>query len=155
MTDKNKSKHDLEAGWIRELADILIDTGLTDIEIEKNDIRLRVSRQGNAVAVNNVAPVVAAAAPPPQNVDTAPQAPSTHPGTVKSPMVGTVYLAPSPEAKNFVKIGDQVNEGQTIMIVEAMKTMNPITAPKSGKVTTVIVSNAQPVEFDEALFVIE
>lgn len=159
MSDnKDKSEHGLEAAWIRELAGILEETGLTEIEIEKDAVRLRVSRQGG---------IASFAAPPAQGPTTAAPAPSTppptppaapasdHPGAVKSPMVGTAYLSPSPGAEPFVREGAQVAEGQTVMIVEAMKTMNPITAPRSGTVTKVIVSDAQPVEFGEPLLIIE
>lgn len=151
---KENADHTLEAGWIRELAGILEETGLTEIEIEKNEVRLRVSRQGGVAA-----PIVAAAsavAPASGPVPTA-SAPAgaDHPGALKSPMVGTAYLAASPGATPFVKKGDSVSEGQTVLIVEAMKTMNPITAPRSGTVTKVFVSDAQPVEFDETLLIIE
>lgn len=157
---KENADHTLEAGWIRELAGILEETGLTEIEIEKNDVRLRVSRQGGGAP----APIVAAAAAPapvaapPAAAASAPaSAPAgvDHPGAVKSPMVGTAYLSASPGAEPFVTEGGSVSEGQTIMIVEAMKTMNPITAPRSGTVTKVLVSDAQPVEFEEALLIIE
>lgn len=153
MSDKKeKSEHGLEAAWIRELAGILEETGLTEIEIEKDAVRLRVSRQGGIASFSAPAPAPAPAtpaAPPPAAAAT------DHPGAVKSPMVGTAYLSPSPGADPFVKEGAQVNEGQTVMIVEAMKTMNPITAPRSGTVTKVIVSDAQPVEFDDPLLIIE
>lgn len=156
---KENADHALEAGWIRELAGILEETGLTEIEIEKNEVRLRVSRQGGASQVAAAAPAPAvAAAPAPAPVAAAPAASpgaADHPGAVKSPMVGTAYLSPSPGAEPFIKEGGSVAEGQTIMIVEAMKTMNPITAPRSGSVTKILVSDAQPVEFDEALLIIE
>ena len=143
---------------IKELAELLSETGLTEIEVEAGDIRIKVARQGTAVSA--VVPQVAAApapveaAPEPKEAAPAP-APADHPGGVKSPMVGTAYLAPEPGSANFVKVGDTVSEGQTILIVEAMKTMNPIGAPKSGKVTQILVSNEQPVEFDEVLMIIE
>lgn len=155
MSDKKDHKdHGLEAAWIRELAGILEETGLTEIEIEKDNTRLRVSRQGGLAAYAAPAPVAAPAAA--TAAAPAPAAPAaSHPGTVKSPMVGTAYLSPSPGADPFVREGTQVTEGQTLMIVEAMKTMNPIAAPRSGKVTKIIVSDAQPVEFDEPLLIIE
>lgn len=155
--NKENADHELESGWIRELAGILEETGLTEIEIEKNDVRLRVSRQGGgAQMIAAAAPVVAApdGAPAPVQPPAAP-AGADHPGAVKSPMVGTAYLSPSPGAEPFAKEGAQVSEGQTVMIVEAMKTMNPITAPRSGTVKKVLVSDAQPVEFDEPLLIIE
>ena len=143
---------------IKELAELLSETGLTEIEVETGDMRIKVARQGTAVSavVPQVAaaPAAAEAAPEPKEAAPAP-APADHPGSVKSPMVGTAYLAPEPGSANFVKVGDTVSEGQTILIVEAMKTMNPIGAPKSGKVTQILVSNEQPVEFDEVLMIIE
>lgn len=158
MAGKENSDHGLESAWIRELADILLETGLTEIEIEKDKIRLRVSKQGVAAAYAAApAPIAAQAAPAPAAAASAPAAPAggDHPGAVKSPMVGTAYLSPSPGADPFIKEGGQVNEGQTIMIVEAMKTMNPIAAPRSGRITKILVSDAQAVEFDEPLVIIE
>jgi len=146
---KNDHGHELEAAWIRELAAILEETGLTEVEIEKNSVRLRVSRQGMIAA-----PALAAA--PSASIPSAPEAPAIdHPGAVRSPMVGTAFLAASPDADPFVTIGAQVSEGQTIMIIEAMKTMNTIAAPRSGKVVKILVNDAQPVEFDEPLLIIE
>ena len=141
---------------IKELAELLSETGLTEIEVETGDMRIKVARQGTAVSavVPQVAAAPAAAEAAPEPKEAAP-APADHPGGVKSPMVGTAYLAPEPGSANFVKVGDTVSEGQTILIVEAMKTMNPIGAPKSGKVTQILVSNEQPVEFDEVLMIIE
>ncbi|MEM8770614.1 MAG: acetyl-CoA carboxylase biotin carboxyl carrier protein [Pseudomonadota bacterium] len=154
---KDKNDHRLDADWIRELAGILEETGLTEIEIERDTLRLRVSRQGNAVQTIQAAPLPAApiAAPAPTAAAPAPAAGSDHPGAVKSPMVGTAYLSPSPGASPFVSEGGQVSEGQTIMIVEAMKTMNPIAAPKAGVVKKILVTDSQPVEFDEPLLIIE
>ena len=143
---------------IKELAELLSETGLTEIEVETGDMRIKVARQGTAVSA--VVPQVAAAPAPveaasePKEAAPAP-APADHPGGVKSPMVGTAYLAPEPGSANFVKVGDTVSEGQTILIVEAMKTMNPISAPRAGKVTQILISNEQPVEFDEVLMIIE
>lgn len=141
---------------IKELAELLSETGLTEIEVETGDMRIKVARQGTAVSA--VVPQVAAAPAPaeaaPEPKEAAP-APAEHPGGVKSPMVGTAYLAPEPGSANFVKVGDTVSEGQTILIVEAMKTMNPISAPRAGKVTQILISNEQPVEFDEVLMIIE
>jgi acetyl-CoA carboxylase biotin carboxyl carrier protein len=145
-----------EAAWIRELAAILDQTGLTEIEIQKSDVRVRVAR--SAVAATPVAyapPAAAPSAPRPKAVAES-KADATPPaGALTSPMVGTVYLAPSPGADPFVKAGDKVSQGQTLMIVEAMKTMNPIAAPKAGVVRQILVRDAQPVEFGEALAVIE
>ena len=142
---------------VRQLAELLNDTGLTEIEVEENDRKIRVARTVQAVAVS-AAPV---AAPAPAAAAAAPAAPAPaaapadHPGAVKSPMVGTAYLAPSPEAANFVNVGDTVKEGDTLLIIEAMKVMNPITAPRGGKVTQLLVANGQPVEVDQPLAIIE
>lgn len=143
---------------VRQLAELLNETGLTEIEVEDDDRKIRVARtvQAAAVAVAAPAPVAAPAAAPAAPAAAAPAAaPADHPGALKSPMVGTAYLAASPEAAPFVSVGDSVKEGDTILIIEAMKVMNPITATKGGKVTQVLVSNGQPVEFDQPLVVIE
>lgn len=139
---------------VRQLAELLNETGLTEIEVEDDDRKIRVARtlQAASVAVAAPAPVAAAA---PVAAPVAPTAPADHPGALKSPMVGTVYLAASPEAAPFVSVGDTVKEGDTIVIIEAMKVMNPITATKGGKVTQVLVANGQPVEYDQPLVVIE
>lgn len=152
MTEKKSENKEIESGWIRELAAILHETGLTEIEVEKGDVRLRVSRAASAQIVHAAAPATAAAV-----AESAPASPSpaSHPGAVPSPMVGTAYLAPSPGAEPFVRKGDQVREGQTLMIIEAMKTMNPIAAPRAGIVKEILVSDSQPVEFGEPLAIIE
>jgi acetyl-CoA carboxylase biotin carboxyl carrier protein len=154
MTEKSGTMQ-VDVKLVRQLADMLNDTGLTEITVEDGDRKVKVTRGGTAqVAAASAAfaavpaPVAAAAAAP-----AAP--PAEHPGTVKSPMVGTVYLASSPDTPNFVSVGDTVKEGDTIVIIEAMKVMNPITAARGGKVTQILVANAQPVEFDQALVVIE
>ncbi len=143
---------------IKELADLLADTGLSEIEVETGEVRIRVARQ--SAAVNAVMPAAPVAAPAPTPAAPAPAAaeapaPSDLAGALKSPMVGTAYLSPEPGAANFVKVGDTVSQGQTLLIVEAMKTMNPIAATKAGKITQIIVGNEQPVEFDEVLMIIE
>ena len=143
---------------VRQLAELLNDTGLTEIEVEDNDRKIRVARTMQAVAVAAApapAPVAAPAAAPAAAAPAPVAAPADHPGAVKSPMVGTVYLAPSPEAASFVTVGDSVKEGDTLVIIEAMKVMNPILAPRSGKVTQMLVANGQPVEFDQPLAIIE
>lgn len=144
---------------IRDLAGILNDTNLTEIEVEFGDLKLRVSRQSQAVhAVAAPAPVYAAptsaAAAPAAG---APPAAAADPGknAVPSPMVGTAYLAPSPDAKAFIEIGQKVKEGQTLLIIEAMKTMNQIPSPRSGTVTAILIEDAQPVEYGMPLVVIE
>ncbi len=157
MSDKNeKQTLGREAARIRELAGILEETGLTEIEIEKDGLRLRVSRQGAAtLAAVPAAPAPTAPAAPTPAPAAPPPSDSDHPGAVRSPMVGTVYLSPSPGADPFTQEGAQVSEGQTVMIVEAMKTMNAIPAPRSGKVLKILVSDSQPVEFDDPLLIIE
>lgn len=141
---------------VRQLAELLNETGLTEIEVEDDDRKIRVARTLQAASVAVAAPAPAAApAAAPVAAPAAPTAPADHPGALKSPMVGTVYLAASPEAAPFVSVGDTVKEGDTIVIIEAMKVMNPITATKGGKVTQVLVANGQPVEYDQPLVVIE
>lgn len=143
-----KTKIDKEL--IRELADLLDETGLSEIEIEQGTLRVRVARGGVAVsAAPAPAPVQAAL---PTGASPASAAPA---GSVASPMVGTVFRAPEPGAKTFIEVGSKVTAGQTCMIVEAMKTMNPITAPKAGVISAILVEDNQPVEFGEPLFVID
>jgi acetyl-CoA carboxylase biotin carboxyl carrier protein len=149
------AKSSPELDLIRNLAGILNETGLAEIELDQKGTRVRVSRNMTAVAVAASAPVHAPA-PAHHAAPAAAKTPEAdHPGTVKSPMVGTIYRSPSPEAPPFVEVGSEVKQGQTILIIEAMKTMNQIPAPKAGKVTHVFVENGQPVEFGEALVVIE
>lgn len=159
MADRKGAGHsgmNVDTSLVRELAEMLGETGLTEIEVEDGDRKIRVSRGGVAMAaapapVGNPAPAVPAATGGP--AETAPAEADTA-NAMKSPMVGTVYLAPEPGASDFVKVGDSVREGQTLLIVEAMKVMNPITADKAGKVKSILVENAQPVEFDQPLVVI-
>ncbi|KPF79216.1 acetyl-CoA carboxylase biotin carboxyl carrier protein subunit [Brevundimonas sp. AAP58] len=167
-TDKkldNEPSEVIDAALVRQLADILNDTSLTEIEVERGELRIRVAREITAAPVMHYAAAPAAhAAPAPAAAPTAaPAAMPSDPATivaksgeeVKSPMVGTVYLQPSPEAAPFVQPGDKVKKGQTLLIVEAMKTMNPITAPRDGVVVEVLVGDAQPVEFGEPLVLLE
>lgn len=144
---------------VRELAEMLGETGLTEIEVEDGDRKIKVSRGGGVAAASIAAPIPAAAAAP------APAAPAASPtaeenaaadnaDALKSPMVGTVYLAPDPEAGNFIAVGDSVKKGDTLLIVEAMKVMNPIPADRDGTVKAILVDNAQPVEFEQPLVVI-
>jgi acetyl-CoA carboxylase biotin carboxyl carrier protein len=151
MTDDNKTIMGVDSAEIKALAELMDETGLTEIELEEGGRRLRVARGGTIVA-QAPAPVVHHAAPP-----AAPATPSTlhHAGTVNSPMVGTAYLQPEPDKPAFVAVGDTVEAGATLLIIEAMKVMNPIKAPKGGKVTQIIVGDGQPVEFGEALMIIE
>ena len=155
-----KATLDDEAGLVRDLADILDKAGLTELEYKTENVAIRLSRLSGGAPVPAVQPVAAAlaASVPASAGDTAADAPSNpadHPGAVKSPMVGTVYTAPEPDAPAFISEGDSVSQGQTILIVEAMKVMNPITAPKTGTVVKIFVQNAQPVEFGEALVIVE
>src|SRR5581483_342842 len=137
----SKSKISVDQDLIRQLAKLLEETGLNEIEVEQDGNRIRVGRGGRAVSANvPAAPVAAAPAAPAPSAD-----PAKHPGAVTSPMVGTAYLAPSPGAKPFIEIGSHVKAGDTILIVEAMKTMNQIPAPRSGKVTQILVEDGQPV----------
>jgi acetyl-CoA carboxylase biotin carboxyl carrier protein len=159
----------VDADLVRDLAKVLDDTGLTEIEVEYGELRLRLARtlsmapppptQTHVVhsapapapaSLPAPAPPPAAAPPPAPAVDAA-----SHPGAVPSPMVGTAYLSPEPGAPPFIRVGDTVNAGQTLMVVEAMKTFNPIPAPRAGKVTAILVSDAQPVEYGEALVILE
>ena len=136
---------------IRELTKLLDETGLTEIEIEQDGQRVRAARNA---AVPAPAPPRAAAGPAPQPVAT-PLDPSKHPGVVISPMVGTAYAAPEPGAKPFIEIGVQVKAGDTLLVVEAMKTMNQIPAPRAGTVIQILFEDGQPVEFGEPLVIIE
>ncbi len=147
---------DAELDLIRALAGILNDTGLSEIELDRKGTRLRVSRAMTAVATVH-APAAGHHAPLAQAVTAVPAkvAEGDHPGTVKSPMVGTVYRSSAPGVPPFVEIGTEVKEGQTLLIIEAMKTMNQIPAPRSGRVTHVFVDDGHPVEYGEPLVVIE
>ncbi|WP_306226491.1 acetyl-CoA carboxylase biotin carboxyl carrier protein [Bosea beijingensis] len=151
------TKSPIDPELVRELAELLNQTDLTEIEVEKGDLRVRVARNisttvqvpAAAPMVAMPAPVAAAAAP----VEAKPTA--AHPGAVPSPMVGTAYRRPSPDAKPFVEVGSVVKQGERILLVEAMKTFNDIVAPRAGKVTAIMVEDGQPVEYGEPLLVIE
>lgn len=153
------SKLILDDGLMRKLADMMRDTGLSELEYSDGDRKLRLSRGAPvAVAAPVYAPApVAAAAPAAEaaSIVAAPAGDAAHPGAVKSPMVGTAYLSPEPGKPVFVSVGDKVAAGQTLLIIEAMKTFNPIKAPKAGVLARIVVENAQPVEFGEVLMVIE
>lgn len=159
MTGKDKGEGvSPEQKIIRDLAELLNETGLSEIEIEKDGLKVRVARSLTISATHVAppsgaisAPVAAAAA-----ADAAAGAdPSKHPGALKSPMVGTAYRSPEPSAPPFIEVGSRVQQGDTILIIEAMKTMNQIPAPRSGTVTAIFFENGQPVEFGEVLVVIE
>ena len=162
MSDDKHKNEGIDAGLIRSLADILNETDLTEIEVERGELRIRVARE---VTMTAAAPIQYAAAPVAHAAPAAaaPASMPSDPATivsrkgeeVKSPMVGTAYLQASPEAPAFVKAGDKVKKGQTLLIVEAMKTMNPIQAPRDGVVSEILVGDAQPVEYGEALVMLE
>ena len=153
-------KSGIDQEVIRDLANILTETDLTEIEVEQDDLRIRVSRAGTPHVVHAMgmpaAAAVPAAQPAPAPTEAASEGrPQAAKNAVNSPMVGTAYLAPSPGARPFVEIGQTVREGQTILIIEAMKTMNQIPAPRAGKVIDVLGEDGQPVEYGEPLIVIE
>ena len=163
-TSAPKLKNDeIDTALVRGLADILNDTDLTEIEVERGDLKIRVAREVTMAAPMQYAPAPAAHAPAPAPAAAPLASMPSDPATivakqgeeVKSPMVGTAYLQASPEAPPFVQPGDKVKKGQTLLIVEAMKTMNPIQAPRDGVVVEVLVGDAQPVEFGEALVLLE
>lgn len=148
----NKAAAD-DSALIRELALLLDETNLTEIEIERSGLRVRVARN---ITVAATVPASYAAAPAPAAAAAAaPVEAARHPGVVPSPMVGTAYLAPEPGARPFIEVGSKVTAGQTLVIIEAMKTMNQIPAPRSGTVTQILVEDGTPVEFGEPLVVIE
>ena len=161
MTEEDQT---VDPTFVRELASILNETDLTEIEIERGSLRVRVSRQkemggypqamGYMQAPQQYLPAAPASAPGQAAAPQAAAPSGPEPGTVPSPMVGTVYLSPAPGARSFVEVGQEVTEGETLLIIEAMKTMNQIPAPRSGKVAKICVENAQPVEYGEALVVI-
>lgn len=163
--DKNKTEErfikmagktsGIDQSLIRDLAGILNETDLTEIEVEQGELRIRVSRQGSAVMM---APQSYAPAAPQQQTVSSPAVaaiPANNANAVPSPMVGTIYFAPAPGSDPFVTVGSKVKEGQTIVIIEAMKTMNQIAAPRSGTVTAILVDDGSPVEYGQSLIVIE
>ena len=156
MADNKASADPIDARLVRRLAAILDATGLTEIEVERGDLRIKVAR---APAPAAIAPTMFAAAPPASPTTTsgpaAREAATPAGDLIASPMVGTVYLQPEPGAAPFVRVGDRVTEGQTLLIIEAMKTMNPIPAPRAGRILEVLIADGQPVEFGEPLAVIE
>ncbi|WP_417492981.1 acetyl-CoA carboxylase biotin carboxyl carrier protein [Maricaulis sp.] len=161
MSSETRSRSPIDPEIVRELADILRETDLSEIEVERGDLRLRIARQLQAAQV--VQAVAAPAPVEPAAAGFAVETPgpvtgagdlSAHPGVVNSPMVGTAYLKPNPDADNFVKVGDTVKKGDTILLIEAMKTFNPIVADKSGKISEILVEEGQPVEYGEPLFIL-
>jgi acetyl-CoA carboxylase biotin carboxyl carrier protein len=157
------AKFEPDDDLIRRLAALLEETGLSEIEYEAEGKRIRVGRGGGPVAAGPANPAAAAAAgtapdpgaPPGAPLDAPPDAEAVPAGAVTSPMVGTVYLAAEPGAPSLVKVGDKVTEGQTLLIIEAMKVMNPLASPRAGTVTRFLVSDGQPVEFGEPLLIVE
>jgi len=161
MADKKNEPTSKDLKFVKELMELLESSNLAEIDFQKGDLAISLAKAKPAAAVQHVmAPSAVAAAPasaaPSQPVATkeSPADAAAHPGAVKSPMVGTAYIRPSPDADAFVNVGDKVKEGDTIMLIEAMKTFNPIVAPKSGKIEQILVDDASPVEFGEALFII-
>lgn len=170
MADKTPAQGgqlQVDTDLVRQLATVLDETRLTEIEVQDGERRIRVARQVQMAAAPAIAPMTApVAAPAAIALPSQPAAPAAtapagsddirnHPGLVKSPMVGTAYLTPEPGAAAFVTEGGNVKEGDTLLIIEAMKVMNPITAPKAGRVTRILVQSEQPVEYDTPLVIIE
>ena len=147
----------VDADAIRELAGLLDETGLTEIEIADGDKAIRVGKNAGAVVASAPAPTMISdpATPQKASLDAPETTATSHPGAIKSPMVGTAYLAPEPGAASFVSKGDSVSAGDTLMIIEAMKVMNPIKAESGGTVTQILIEDGQPVEFGDVLIVIE
>lgn len=151
----------VESALVRSLAGVLNETGLTEVEYESGGVRIRVARHAAGGVVAAPAPVylpaAAAAAPMAAEAPAAskPVDAASHPGTVKSPMVGVFYLLPEPGAAPFIKVGDTVAEGQTLALIEAMKTFNPVKAPRGGKVVKILVESGSPVEYGEPLVIVE
>ena len=146
---------DIDGDLVRKLAGLLDETGLTEIEFAEGEKRIRVTKGGTAPAFYTQAPAGVAAAPAAATSAPAALGVSSHPGALTSPMVGTAYVSSEPGGPPFVRVGDTVKAGQTVLIIEAMKVMNPIKAPKAGTVSQVLVGDAQPVEFGEVLLTIE
>ncbi len=167
MAEKTNEPTSKDLNFVKELMGLLDESNLTEIDFQKGDLAISLSKSSPAAPVQHVmAPSMVAPAAAPMTAPTAaapsqpvatkesPADAAAHPGAVKSPMVGTAYTRPSPDADTFVNIGDKVKEGDTVMLIEAMKTFNPIVAPKSGKIEQILVDDASPVEFGEALFII-
>ena len=152
------TKSPIDPELVREMAQLINETDLTEIEVQKGDLRIRVARTITATVMAPVAPAPAFAPAPVAAAAAAPAeatAAAAHPGTVNSPMVGTAYRRPSPDAKPFIEIGQEVKAGERVLLVEAMKTFNDIVAPRAGKVVAILVEDGQPVEYGEPLLVIE
>jgi acetyl-CoA carboxylase biotin carboxyl carrier protein len=154
IADKTASKAAIDHDLIRDLAKLLDETGLTEIEYERGGERIKVARRERRVGAVTM-PAASAPAPARGVAEDAPPSHVGHPGLVASPMVGTAYLSPEPGARAYVEVGTRVSAGETLLIVEAMKTMNQILAPRAGTVTQILVENGQPVEFGEPLMIVE
>lgn len=161
MSKENSEPNAKDLKFVKELMGLLENSSLTEIDFHKGDLGISLSKTNPAAAVQHVMAAPAAMTAPagavlsqPAATKESPADAAAHPGAVKSPMVGTAYIRPSPDADTFVNVGDKVKEGDTIMLIEAMKTFNPIVAPKSGKIEQVLIDDASPVEFGEALFII-
>jgi len=153
MAEDTKKDSSIDQNLIRELAKLLDETNLTEIEIERAGLRVRV---GRAASITHVAPPpVIAVSPAAVAAAATPSDLSKHPGVVTSPMVGTAYMGAAPGAKPFIDVGQKVSAGDTLLIIEAMKTMNQIPAPRAGTVTKILIEDAQPVEYGEPLVIIE
>lgn len=147
-------KTDIDEHLVRKLASLMDETGLTEIEYGIDGVNIRVSKASNVAFAAPAAPMAQApAAAPPAEIQAADAA--SHPGSVKSPMVGVVYTSSDPDSADFIKVGDQVSVGQTLLLIEAMKVFNPILAPKAGRVTQILVESGSPVEFGEPLVIVE
>jgi acetyl-CoA carboxylase biotin carboxyl carrier protein len=152
---KSKPKAAVDHELIRELAQLLDETGLTEIEFERDGQRVRVARQTQMIAAAPAARPAGDAPVTAFGAEGAPSDPAKHPGLVTSPMVGTAYIGPEPGARPFVDVGSRVQAGETLLIIEAMKTMNQIPAPRAGTVIQILIEDGQPVEFGEPLMIIE
>jgi acetyl-CoA carboxylase biotin carboxyl carrier protein len=154
MTDTNKGTMQVDTDLVRQLAELLDTTHLTEIEVQDGERRIKVARKVQTVAAAAPAPAAAPAAPlPAVPPAAAPQSETAN--AIRSPMVGTAYLSPEPGAASFVSVGGKVNAGDTLLIIEAMKVMNPITAPHGGTVKAILIASGAPVEFDQPLIVVE
>jgi len=156
MSDHKQGTMQVDTDLVRQLAELLDATQLTEIEVEDGDRRIKVARKVQTIAAAHMPPPAPAAQPvAPVAAQPAAAPAAEQANAIRSPMVGTAYLAPEPGAANFVAVGTQVNAGDTLLIIEAMKVMNPITAPHGGTVRSILVANGSPVEFDQPLVVVE
>jgi len=156
LPDEPMTRQKVDTALVETLAELLQRTGLTEIELAEGDSRIRVVRAPQPLVTQVPGPAAAAApAPVPAASEETAPAPEEHPGAVRAPMVGTVYLTPEPGAAPFITLGAEVREGQTLLIIEAMKVMNPIRAPRSGRIAKLLVTSGDPVEYGELLLIIE